>query len=309
MKIKGMLLGLAIGDAIGVPVEFETRSVLNQDPVVDMRGFGTYAVPMGTFSDDTSMSWCLAETILEGYSPNLLADKFVDWRFNNKYTASGITFDCGVVTNRCIEKYAKSGKLTNGSNNESENGNGSLMRIAPLIILLKGKKIEERYELVKEVSSITHAHIRSVLSCFFLCELMLEMLNGSDKQKSYIVAQNKIKHIFKIKNISRYEQSIFEKIYPNNIWLFSEQEIVSSGYVIHTLEASLWAFYTTTNYKDAVLKAVNLGEDTDTTAAITGSIAGLYYGYDKIPNEWLDILLKKDELIKLSNDLQLKFLF
>ena len=307
MKIKSLIIGGVIGDCLGVPVEFETRHVLKRDPVVDIKGFGTHHQLPGTWSDDTSMSYALAESILEGYDFFKLTNKFVDWYTKGLYTSSGKVFDIGITTSNALKRYMMIKHKNCGGNSELENGNGSLMRISPLILLLKDLDINSRFELVKEVSSITHAHIRSVLSCFYFCELMLEIYKGVDRFDAYNNVSETFYSFMNEKNISQIEKSNFDRLINDNIWEYPENEIKSTGYVIHTLEASLWSFYNNNNFIDSVLTAVNLGDDTDTTGTVCGSISGLFFGFDSIPTEWINKVIKGNELLELSDKLEHKF--
>ena len=166
--LKNILFGVAVGDALGVPVEFKNREELKNDPVFGMRSYGTHHQPEGTWSDDTSLTLCLAESILEGLDLQNLALKFIAWKNNNYWTAHGWVFDIGIGTRIAIEQ------LENGINpeqaggiGENDNGNGSLMRILPLILYTKELPIAERFQITKQVSSLTHRHIRSIIACFY----------------------------------------------------------------------------------------------------------------------------------------------
>jgi ADP-ribosyl-[dinitrogen reductase] hydrolase len=298
MNIKGMIIGGAIGDALGLPVENKTRMQLEQSPVEDMTD--------GLFSDSTSMTWALADTIACGYDINLLMTNTIEWYKNGKYSATGVLANIKPVVAAALDRYIKSGKFS-GSKTEADNGSGSLMRVAPMILLTNGKKIDERFDLIKEVSSLTHAHIVSVLSCFFYTEYLLELVKSHDKMKAYVIAQNKMKYIFSNYKITRSTQYKFDRVYPDKVWVLGEGELLCDGYVISSLETAIWCFINTNSYEEAVLRAVNLGGNTDTVTALTGTIAGLFYGYDNIPTDWIDSLIKIDELELLTDKLNSKF--
>jgi ADP-ribosyl-[dinitrogen reductase] hydrolase len=174
------------------------------------------------------------------------------------------------------------------------------MRILPLLVYIKDKPMAERYHLIQRVSSITHMHVRSIISCFYYLEFALGLLNGGDKFDIYRNLQRDLSEYLRSINISLDEKKLFDRLLTDRIDMIPEEQIQSSGYVLHTLEASIWCLLTTDNYKDAVLKAVNLGQDTDTTGAVTGGLAGLLYGYDSIPEHWLSHLARKDDIEDLA---------
>ena len=308
-QIKSALFGVAIGDALGVPVEFKSRENILQNPVTDMIGYGTYNLPPGTFSDDSSMTFCLAEALTHDFDLNKIAQNFVKWYHENFWTARGEVFDIGIATREAINKIAH-GKQPEfaGSTDASSNGNGSLMRILPLLFYIKDLPISERYEIIKKVSSITHGHIRSVISCFYYLEFAREILLEKDKFEIYQKLQTEIPDFLISLSIDQYEISLFDRLLKKDISELAEHEILSSGYVLHSLEASIWCLLTTANYKDASLKAVNLGEDTDTTAAITGGLAGLLYGFDSIPENWVEQLARKNDIDDLAERLAKKIM-
>lgn len=292
--IKSITLGHAVGDALGVPVEFADREELEKKPVADMLGFGTYMVPAGSWSDDTSMSLCtLAALCRRGWSYEDVMKNFAEWLFKNKFTSTGETFDVGRTCWNAIINYAQNGKPLDkcGLSDELSNGNGSLMRIYPFVLAAYQK--ENFDEIIEKGSALTHAHPRSVLACQIYAYVLVALLNERSKG-SVIYALRKATIKFacnpEIKEFLRLTAD-FEKT-PIN-------DIKSSGYVVDTLEAAIWCLLTTDNYKDCVLKAVNLGGDTDTVAAVAGSLAGLLYGYGAIPKEWLSVLKKRDAIEKV----------
>lgn len=306
--VKSAIFGVCVGDALGVPVEFRSREQLKRSPVTKMRAMGTHRQPLGTWSDDSSLTLCLAESLCNGYDLEDIALKFLQWYNTEIWTPHGNVFDIGIATSQSIHRISKgiSPTLCGGAS-EFDNGNGSLMRISPLLFYIKDFSIEKRFDVVKEVSSITHGHIRSVISCFIYLEFLIEILNKSEKHEAYQKMQNKVKDFLNNNPIcSQNEMDLFDRILNNDISTFPEDEIKSSGYVLHSLEASLWCFLNSENYSEAVLKAVNLGEDTDTTAAITGGIAGIFYGFENIPEEWVAELVRKDDIEKLCEKLENK---
>lgn len=301
---KDILFGVAVGDALGVPVEFNSRQTISQKPVTDMIGFGTYNLPAGTFSDDSSLAFCLAEALTQEFSLEKIVNNFVAWLNNNYWTPRGNVFDVGIATSQAI------GRLQRGCNPElaggmdvSDNGNGSLMRILPLLVYIKDKEIAERYQITKQVSSITHGHIRSIIACFYYLEFARQIVKGIDKIHIYKNLQSEITDYLNSLSISPDEIKLFDRLLDGNIYELTDKEIHSSGYVLYTLEASIGFLLTTDNYKAATLKAVNLGEDTDTTGAVTGGLAGLLYGFDTIPKNWLQQIARKADIEDLADRL------
>ena len=299
--LQTILLSTATADALGVPVEFERREDLRKNPLTDMREFGTYNQPKGTWSDDTSLMLCLAENIVEGLDLQNLAQKFIAWKNDNYWTANGWVFDIGIGTRIAIERLENGTppELAGGFD-EMDNGNGSLMRILPLVLYIKDLDIDQRYEWTKKVSSLTHAHVRSVMACFYYLEFAKKILEGKDKFQAYAELQSEMLHYFEKHLIDTNEIQKLSMLLTEDISTFNEAGIQSSGYVIYTLEASIWCILTTSNYKEAVLKAVNLGDDTDTTAAVTGGLAGLIYSIEAIPKEWLQMVARKNDIVTLS---------
>lgn len=299
--LQTILIGTAVGDALGVPVEFQPRGYLKANPVTDMREYGTHEQPKGTWSDDTSLMLCLAESMREGLDSNTLAQKFIAWKNDNLWTPHGWVFDIGIGTRLAIERL-ESGMTPElaGGLDERDNGNGSLMRILPLVLHIKDLDIDERYEWTKKISSITHAHVRSVMACFYYLEFAKKIIDGKEKFQAYNELQSELTQHFEQRKINPIEIHKFHRLLNEDISRVKEDNIKSSGYVIDTLEAAIWCILITNNYKDAVLKAVNLGHDTDTTGAVTGGLAALIYGMDTIPTEWINTLARKDDIINLT---------
>lgn len=300
--LKDILYGVCVGDALGVPVEFESREYLKNNLVTKMGSGGVHDQGIGVWSDDSSLTFCLAESIVEGYDIHRLASKFIKWKNEGYWTATGEVFDIGNTTRQSIINLSR-GVHPNlaGGQNEIDNGNGSLMRILPLALLIKDLSIEKRFDLVKEVSSITHAHNRSVISCFYYLEFALQLMQGKDKFEIYENLKKTVPEFLNSNKIYSVELTQFDRLINGNIYELNEDAIQSGGYVIQTLEASIWCLLTSDTYEDAVLKAVNLGGDTDTTGAVTGGLAGLFYGYAAIPKSWIMPILKKEEIDELIN--------
>lgn len=309
-KVKAGIMGVCIGDALGVPVEFKNREDLKRFPVTKMLEYMSWNQPKGTWSDDSSLTLCLAEELTKGYDLEKIGQSFVKWNKYGHWTAHGRLFDIGGTTRHSLARLIK-GESARFSGNifEEDNGNGSLMRILPLAFYLeKEEDIHKLYLTVKEVSAITHGHFRSVFACFIYVIFAIQLLKGKNKKEAYEQTQNITLKYAEEQGFNPKEIELFNRVLKNNISGYADDEIKSGGYVLHSLEASLWCFLNSESYAEAVLKAVNLGEDTDTTGAITGGIAGIYYGYQNIPKEWITELVRKDDIEKLCEKLHQKLM-
>ncbi|MCU0448065.1 MAG: ADP-ribosylglycohydrolase family protein [Microscillaceae bacterium] len=302
-QLKSCIFGLAIGDALGVPVEFKPRTYLQANPVSDMLGYGTYHQPPGTWSDDSSLTFCLLESLSRSYNLQDLANRFVQWREQDYWTPHGEVFDIGITTNSAIQALLQGTSPTlAGEKSERSNGNGSLMRIAPLAFYLLDQPIVQRWQIVKDVSSITHRHIRASLGGFIYIELILNLLAGKDKLSAYQSMREGVNNFLNTQAVASESEVLrYHNLLTDSLLDMVENEISGAGYVVSTLEAAVWCFLHQDNYPDTVLKAVNLGEDTDTTATVAGALAGLYYGMEQIPAKWLNQLARQADIDDLIN--------
>ncbi len=285
-KYRNSLLGFVVGDALGVPVEFKKRFSLDKDPVKDMIGDGTHNKPKGTFSDDTSMTLAELDSIKECGDINFIdiMNKFVLWMTSGEYTSTGDFFDIGNTTRDSLERFLKGAEPVNsGGKEQFDNGNGSLMRMLPFVLYshYKGLTDEEETELINQASSLTHAHEVSRLGCKIYTDFLEQILGGSSKEEALEFITSKDYS----DSYSGYAISNYKKVLDGSIVKADRDMINSSGYVVSTLEASLWCLFNSNSYEEAVLKAVNLGDDTDTVAAITGSMAGALY--EDVPDKWI----------------------
>lgn len=289
--IKSVMLGHAVGDALGVPFEFCDRAFLQNHPVTDMMGFGTYNVPAGTWSDDTSMSLCALDILANGtINYEDIMKNFGKWYYDGYFTATGEVFDIGNTCCDAIHNYFDLGYNATecGLANERTNGNGSLMRIHPFVLYAYYNRIEgdNFVGLIMKASSLTHAHQYSLDGCVIYAYVLKGLLEYQSKDFVYIGLE-KAKHWIRCKGI-------YSRVLNGDISAIPISEIKSSGYVVSSLEAAIWCLLTTESYSDCVLKAVNLGGDTDTIAAIAGGLAGALYGIDDIPQNWMNTLKRRD---------------
>lgn len=301
--VKSAILGLVAGDALGVPVEFQSREELEQDPVTGMRAYGTHHQPAGTWSDDSSMALCLLESLTHSVSYDDMMARFLRWAEEGYMTAHGDVFDMGIATRQALTKYAKgTPPLECGGTGTYDNGNGSLMRILPLALYLHrtmGLRFPGKLEacqLIHNASALTHAHPISLITCDIYCSIANELLcgrnNPADIQHGITVAKEMCASLT---DTAPYLDT-FKRVDVDVLRSLPKSEIRGSGYVVHTLEAALWCLLHTDSYRACVLEAVNLGEDTDTVGAVAGGLAGIQYGTADIPEEWLAVLAKRSEI-------------
>jgi len=304
------IMGLAVADALGVPVEFESRDSLSKNPVVGVRAYGTYNQPAGTWSDDTSMTLALADSLARGLNYNDIMENFIKWYEYGEFTPHGEVFDVGIATTKALLRY-KEGvfPLKCGGKNELDNGNGSLMRILPVVYYLQSvygtdfQREDEVFEIIHNVSSLTHGHKRSLMACGIYISVVSMLLSGMNLETAVDSGVNRAMEYYRRRDNFKYEIKHFSRLEIRDFKNLPEYEIKSSGYVVSTLEAAIWSLLNTDDYKSCVLKAVNLGDDTDTVGAAAGGLAGIKYGYEAIPEEWKATLARREYIEKLCNHL------
>lgn len=313
-KLLSSIIGLCVGDALGVPVEFVDRAELANNPVVDMQSYGTYNMPRGTWSDDTSMTLCLIDSLLSGLDYNDIMENFKKWIEHGEYTQYGKAFDVGNGTIKAIRRFIKgTHPLDCGGLTDHDNGNGSLMRILPILFYLKSIYIvditdsNEAMNIIHNVSSLTHAHKRSLIACGIYISIASMLMKDMDISKAVEMGISSAVEYYKKYDEFNGELNYYKRICDKNFSETPLKDIKSSGYVVDTLEAAIWCLLKTKNYKECVLMAVNLGEDTDTVAAVVGGLAGLYYGYESIPIKWLCKVVKRDYIESICNQLDVTF--
>lgn len=300
-RFWGGIFGFCVGDMLGVPVEFSSRQERDADPVKELRAYGTYHQPFGSWSDDSSLMFCLVdalmcEDVLEQLKKNMIA-----YYKNGLFTPRGQMFDIGNSTRYAIENMERGIPAVEcGGSTQQDNGNGSLMRILPLAYLRGKKKDEEYVQLIEDVSSLTHRHKRSKLACIIYVIFASQIYNGFGKADAldYALA---FAHKYCAKEY-REELPYYKNVFNKAIIKADRNRISSTGYVVDTLEAVIWSFFNTDSYEESVLTAINLGGDTDTIAALVGGLAGVYYGFQRIPDIWIQNILKKKEIANLVSE-------
>ena len=284
-RIVGGIIGLLAGDALGLPVEFESRLARLMRPVKEMTGYGVWRKPAGTWSDDGSLTLATVESLLEKKALDLedVMRRFSLWMNKGHLSATGKAFDIGNTTKVAIANYDRAKPIEDcGLKDEKSNGNGSLMRMLPVALFYHRHAPNDVAKASKFASAITHAHLRSRLCCAYYSILVKGMMEGQGLTETMKLASEEIKPSLNGKS----EERVFDRLVSGKVLSAPSQEIKAGGHVIDTLEASLWCCHKHDNFKDAVLEAVNLGDDADTTGAVTGGLAGVMYGIGGVPEKW-----------------------
>lgn len=297
-RYRGTLLGLATGDALGTTVEFRAPGTF--PPVVDIIGGGPFMLNPGEWTDDTSMSLCLAESLIErrGHDPGDQMKRYVLWFTEGHLGSNGRCFDIGNTVRAAIDRYRQTGEPYSGSSRPQDGGNGSLMRLAP-IPMAYARVPERAIRLAGDMSRTTHGAPEPVDACRYYAGLIVGALQGLSKD----VLLGPFFHPSKGQWESDSLSPSIEHIARGSFLKRHPPSIRGSGYVVHALEAALWAFASTDDFRSGALAAVNLGEDADTTGAIYGQLAGAYYGDQGIPVAWRDKLIMRDEITAFSDGL------
>ena len=299
------IMGVVVGDALGCPVQFESREEVARHPVTGMRGYGTFNLPEGSWTDDSSLTIALLESIRRVGEIDLddIMGNFMKCLYDGEFTPYGESYDIGRGTMQAINRYKKNRKAKKcGGDEEWNNGNGSLMRIMPACLYCSVMESSGMYsdrdaiDVIHSVGGLTHAHIRSNIACglyFFMAKYILfregslqeriqeGLTQGFAFYESYLADKENLHYYDRLKDLEAFKSLPADKI-------------KSTGYVVDALEAAVWSLITTDSFDQALLKAVNLGDDTDTVGAIAGGLAGLYYGYDSIPEDWLSAIKRRE---------------
>lgn len=292
-RARGCLLGLAVGDAIGTTVEFKSRGSFT--PMTDMVGGGPFGLQAGEWTDDTSMALCLGASLLEkGFDLHDQISRYVRWQREGYMSSNGCCFDIGIATRQALMRFKSNNNPRAGSTDPYSAGNGCIMRLAPVPIRYT-RDLALAVTLSGEQATTTHGAAECVEASRLFGEILVLALRGVQDKLQLLrptTPRLTLTHSARLQAIS--EGAYFET---------PRVKIKGSGYVVDSLEAALWCFYTTNNFKDAVLAAANLGDDADTTAAITGQIAGAFYGEAGIPATWLSTVVKAQEIGVMAEQL------
>jgi ADP-ribosylglycohydrolase len=311
--IESGILGMAVADAVGVPAEFMSRDALHRNPVTDMIGGGAHNQKAGTWSDDTSMALCLAFSAAERSSIDAddIMKRFCDWCESGVYSPHGECFDIGRTVAKALRRYAAHMPAQEcGGAAITDNGNGSLMRILPLAYILMAQygsdltAHDDAMRCIDLVSSLTHRHPISLVACGIYIHIAVRLLLGDAILDAVQRGVDTALSWYSTHAGYKGGLDCWERVRDATAFkALPESQIKSGGYVVDTLEAALWCLLNTDNYRDCVLKAVNLGEDTDTVAAVVGGLAGIHYGLLGIPDAWVDGLQNKKMLLDCCDSL------
>jgi ADP-ribosylglycohydrolase len=297
-KYQGSMLGLAIGDALGVPVEFKYEGEF--EPVTDFMDANNFGLPAGHWSDDTAMALCLANSLIEkkGFDPLDQMMKYKEWLESGYCSSTGISVGIGQVVHTALRKFDEDGNPYAAVTYKQSDGNGSLMRIAPIALYYRNN-IEDAMKYAELSSLVTHGSKLASDACKYYTGLIIGALQGEPKETLLSGGYSPISDYWTNNTLS---QEIEEVAY-GSFKIKSPPDIKGSGYVVKSLEAALWAFYNSDSYEEGVLMAVNLGDDADTIAAIYGQLAGAFYGVTGIPKKWVEDVAKSSEITELANEL------
>jgi ADP-ribosyl-[dinitrogen reductase] hydrolase len=301
-RFRGCLLGLAAGDAVGTTVEFQARGSF--PPVKDMVGGGPFSLPAGAWTDDTSMALCLATSLVErqGFDARDQMDRYLRWYQEGYLSSIGRCFDIGTTTRGALGRYERSGDPFSGAGDPYSAGNGSIMRLAPVPMYF-ARNPRAALTFAVESSRTTHGAPECLAACRLFAAILLAALGGADKETVLFGARSLVGEPGSESGLTSLEpklQAIADGAYRDK----TTDQIRGTGYVVDSLEAALWAFWRTDNFRDAILLATNLGDDADTTAAVCGQVAGAFYGESGIPGHWRKQLVMVEEIWVLADRLQ-----
>jgi ADP-ribosyl-[dinitrogen reductase] hydrolase len=299
---RGALLGLAIGDALGAAVEF--RAPGSFKPVTGYRDGGPHGLAPGEWTDDTSMALALADSIANvGWELNDQADRYLEWWLKGRYSVIGRCFDIGTATRGSLNVYRQTRDArTSGDPDESASGNGSIMRLAPVPVrfaTLYPSDIAQLARLGEESSLPTHGSDQCRSACRYMTVVLAALMHGEPRERVLAPDWEPLAKLIAIAPLEPMIDAVVHGSFREN----RPPEICGAGWVVKSLEAALWAFHNADSFENAVLKAVNLGDDADTTGAICGQFAGAYWGESQIPASLLNGLARRDMLETALTDL------
>lgn len=310
------MMGLVVGDALGSPAQFRKRSEFIDNPITEMEFCACFGMPPGSWTDDSSIAIATLDALIEknGYDLNAIADNFVRWLVEGEFTPFGVAYDVGYGCESGIKNYhfSKDPK-TSGNDDEHNNGNGSLMRILPMCLYAYElqKKVctsdNEVIQMIHDASGITHRHLRTQMACGLYFYMVKAILDSKALNRGLSFAECLQRGIDEgLKYYGRQDsRNLVEMAHFNALFHLNEfkktpsDDIKTSGYVIDTIEAVVYNLITTESYEKCLIKAINMGDDADTVGAIAGGLAGLYYGYDAIPERWISVIKKRDYIENL----------
>lgn len=295
---RGALIGLAVGDAVGTTLEFKSPGSFV--PITDMVGGGPFRLEAGQWTDDTSMALCLAESLVDkrGFDPADQISRYVRWWREGYLSSTGTCFDIGGTVSSALSRFEASGEPFSGSTDPHTAGNGSIMRLAP-VPLFYASHPDQAMTMAAESSRTTHGTRTAVDACRYLAALIVGALHGQDKEALLSDHYTPVRGYWVMHPLCPEIDAIASGSFRDK----QPPDIQGSGYVVHSLEAALWAFAKGDSFEEGCLLAVNLGDDADTTGAVYGQLAGAYYGMEGIPDKWCECIALRDKILELSDAL------
>ncbi len=297
-RFRGCLIGLAAGDALGTTLEFQSPGGF--DPIDDMVGGGPFGLDPGQWTDDTSMALCLAANLIEmeGFDPSDQMPRYVRWWREGYMSSTGRCFDIGVTTSRALSRFVDTGEPYSGPTDVMSAGNGSLMRLAPVPVYFAGDP-SEAIALSADSSRTTHGADEAVDACRYFAGLLVGALRGVSKEEPLSPLYCPVEGYWESNPLSPKVAAVAGGSFKHR----DLRDIRATGYVVDTLEAVLWAFHHTGDFREGALRVVNLGDDADTTGAVYGQLAGAFYGVEDIPPEWRRRLAMGAEIESFADSL------
>lgn len=294
----GAMIGLAVGDALGTTVEFKSPGSFA--PVNDIIGGGPFKLEPGQWTDDTSMALCLAESLIEckGFDPQDQMERYLRWWHEGHLSSNGRCFDIGNTVRNALSGFQRSGNPFSGATDEHSAGNGCIMRLAPIPIAFRSNP-RRAIQLSGESSRTTHGALACVDACRYMAGLIVGAIQGVPKAEL-------LGDSFAPLGTTWEKEALHHQIATIAAGSFKRKEppaIRGTGFVVESLEAALWAFYKTDNFRDGALLSVNLGDDADTTGAVYGQIAGAYYGHSGIPADWSEKIALRETVLRFAQQL------
>ncbi len=301
VRHQGCLLGLATGDALGTTLEFKSPGTFK--PIDGIYGGGPFSLNPGQWTDDTSMALCLAESLVEcnGFDPMDQCQRYVDWMMNGHLSSNGTCFDIGGTVSGALHEFRRTRSPYSGPDRKHDAGNGSIMRLAPVPMFYSNNP-DQAIRMSGESSRTTHQTIACIDACRYLGGLLAGLLNGRSKEDVLEPFFHPVKGRWHAGELC----PEIGEVAAGSFKTRQAPHIQGSGYVVKSLEAALWAFHRSDNFREGALMAVNLGDDADTTGAIFGQIAGAYYGIEGIPAEWREKITMRELILDFARKLYQK---
>jgi len=295
-KVKDGFFGLCVGEALGLPVDCRSREYLQQFPVTELEGYGTYNLPPGIWSDGSSLTFCTAEALITGFNLEQIAENFILWRDTGYWTPNGEIVGKWNPTTDIVDnlKQRVRGALIQSSTGNKPT-NFALLWVLPFAYVTYGLEPKKRVKTIREAVNLIDGNPVSAIGAVFYVELAVRLLEGKNIRDAVVETQEFMQTSFK----DAYELNDFSKLTSGKIISLTEEELRASNTLIDTLTVVVWTLLKSNNYREAVLAAVNLGEDTDAVGAVTGGLAGLAFGYESIPGDWVEQMARKEDITQL----------